>query len=204
MNIILIGAPASGKGTQAVKLAQKFNLVHISTGDLLRNIASEKSDLADEIHSFIDNGKLVPDELIIKLVKEHLNKIDQKSGILFDGFPRTVFQAQQLEKFVNIDYVVEIKVSLESVVKRICDRISCSKCGRTYHISQLKGDLCECGAKLQKRVDDTEELAKDRYQVYYNQTYPIVEYYKNFKGYHSVDGEKSVDDVFEQICGVIK
>ena len=205
MNIVLVGPPASGKGTQAKMLAQKFDLVHISTGDLLRNIATQKSKLALEIKSLIDNGQMVSDELITELLKQHLDTIDHKNGILLDGYPRTVKQAKTLNQFLKIDFVFEFTLSEQTLVDRILDRYVCSKCGKSYIMSIHKNQFCsECGAKLVQRADDTAEIAKSRYQDYIQKTYPILEIYRDLKGFHKLDAEKPILEVFDQLCEIIK
>ena len=211
MNIILIGPPASGKGTQAKRLKEEFGFIHLSTGDMLREISSKQNRLANEIKSLIDNGHFVSDELIIEVVKNKLNEIgyfsdnNSQINILFDGFPRTVFQAKALENMLNIDYIIEISVSQESVVNRVLDRASCKQCGKSFLISQTNFQVCDsCGGEIVKRKDDRKEIAEERYKEYMLKTYPIIEYFKNHKGYHKVDGENSMDYVFEQICAILK
>lgn len=205
MNIVLVGPPASGKGTQAKLLAEKFDLVHISTGDLLRNVATQKSELALQIKALIDNGNFVSDELITELLRQHLNSIDQKNGILLDGYPRTVAQAKELEKFFKIDFVFEFKLSEQTLVDRIVDRFFCPKCAKNYVMSNYKNEYCsECGTKLVQRADDTAEIASSRYQDYINKTFPILEFYKDLKGFHKLDAEKPVLEVFDQLCEIIK
>ena len=205
MNIILIGPPACGKGTQAKRLKERFGLNYISTGDLFRQIGTQNTDLAIEIKSYIDNGNFVPDELTIKLVEEHLKKLDLSKGLLLDGFPRTVFQAKKLENLVSIDYIIEISVSRQSIKKRVVDRASCSGCGKSFILSQTHLSHCdECGKEIVRRKDDTEEIAEKRYDDYLAKTYPIIEYYKNHKGYYKVDGEASIDEVTEKICEILK
>ena len=211
MNIILIGPPASGKGTQAKFLSERFGFIHLSTGDLLREISSKQSKLANEIKSLIDNGHFVSDELIIEVVKNKLNEIgyydDTKSqkSILFDGFPRTVFQAKELEKMVNIDYIIEINVSKSSIVNRVLDRGLCSKCGKSFLLSQTARKSCDvCGGEITKRKDDRKEIAEERFEEYMSKTYPIIEYFKEHKGYHKIDGEQSMDLVFQEISKLIE
>ena len=204
MNIILIGPPACGKGTQAKFLCDKFGFFHLSTGDLFREISSQNSPLANEIKSLIDNGKFVPDELTIKLVEKKLSEIDSQKGILFDGFPRTIKQAEMLEKSVKIDFVIEIKLSENSMVKRVLDRAVCENCGKSFLLSQTQSKTCDvCGGNLVQRKDDTAEIAKERYQDYIKKTYPIVDFFKIHKGYRIIDGEKSMAEVFDDICEVI-
>jgi len=203
MNIILIGPPASGKGTQAKKIKDRFNLNYLSTGDMFREISNQNTSLSNEIRSLIDKGKMVPDELTIKLVDEYLKK--STDNILFDGFPRTLYQAIELEKRLNIDYIIEIVVSRDTVSNRIIDRGVCKNCGKVFMLSQIKAKNCDyCGSEIIKRTDDTIEIANARFDDYLQKTYPIIEYYKNKKGYHKVDGKKSADEVFEQICKIIE
>ena len=207
MNIILIGPPASGKGTQAKFLSEKFGFIHLSTGDMLREISSKQTDLAKEVKSLIDNGHFVSDELIIEVVKQKLVELESQShfGILFDGFPRTLVQAKALENMAKIDFVIEIKVSKQEIVRRVLDRAVCKECGKSLLVSQLKDNHCSnCGGEILRRKDDTAEIAEMRFEDYIQKTYPIVEYFKNHKGYHIIDGEQSTDLVFEQICKVLK
>ena len=211
MNIILIGPPASGKGTQAKLLEKELKLVHISTGDLLREISSQKSKLANEIKSLIDNGHFVPDEMIIELVQNKLNEIKShpeifsQNGVLFDGFPRTVNQAQALENMTTIDYIFEITSSKASVVQRVTDRAVCKNCGKAFRVSQTNLSNCDvCGGDIVQRKDDTAEIAAARFDDYIQKTYPIVDYFKNHKGFHQVDGEKSIEEVSDQILNVVK
>ncbi|HAJ77476.1 MAG TPA: adenylate kinase [Clostridiales bacterium] len=211
MNIILIGPPASGKGTQAKLLKEKFGFIHLSTGDLLREISSKQNKLANEIKSLIDNGHFVSDELIIEVVKNKLNEIGYfdnsnfQKEILFDGFPRTVFQAKELEKMVHIDYIFEIDVSKTSIVNRVLDRGLCGICGKSFLLSQTNGKTCDvCGGEIIKRKDDRKDITEERFDEYMSKTYPIIEYFKNHKGYHKIDGEQSTDLVFKEICKLIK
>ena len=205
MNIVLVGPPASGKGTQAKLLAEKFDLVHISTGDLLRNVATQKSELALQIKALIDNGNFVSDELITELLRQHLNSIDQKNGVLLDGYPRTVAQAKELNKFFKIDFVFEFYLSEQTLVNRIIDRFYCPKCKKNYAMSDYNKEFCsECGEKLVQRADDTAEIASLRYQDYISKTFPILEFYKNVKGFHKLDAEKPVMEVFDKLCEIIK
>lgn len=205
MNIILIGPPACGKGTQAKRLKDLFGLNYISTGDLFRQITKQNSDLANEIRSYIDNGRFVPDELTLRLVDEHFKTLDMSKGLLLDGFPRTVYQAKELEKLIKIDYILEIDVSRQSIIKRVLDRAVCGGCGKGFILSQTKDLVCdECGKDIVKRKDDTAEIAVLRYDDYIQKTYPIIEYYKNHTGYHKVDGEKSIDEITQDICKILE
>ena len=206
MNIILIGPPASGKGTQAKLLKEKFGFIHLSTGDMLREISSKQTPLSNEIKSLIDNGHFVSDELIIEVVKTKLDEIKSQSnfGILFDGFPRTVFQAKALEEMTKVDYIIEIAVSRQEIVRRVLNRAVCKDCGKSLILNTLKNGCCECGGKPVQRKDDTAEIAETRFEDYMSKTYPIVEYFKNHKGYRKIDGSQSTDLVFEQICKILK
>ena len=206
MNIILIGPPASGKGTQAKLLKEKFGFIHLSTGDMLREISSKQTPLSNEIKSLIDNGHFVSDELIIEVVKNKLDEIksQQYFGILFDGFPRTVFQAKALEEMTKVDYIIEIVVSKQEIVRRVLNRAVCKDCGKSLILNTLQNGCCECGGKPVQRKDDTAEIAETRFEDYMSKTYPIVEYFKNHKGYRKIDGSQSTDLVFEQICKILK
>ncbi len=203
MNIILIGPPASGKGTQAEKLKVKFNFNYLSTGQMFREIVKQDTELSNDIKSYINVGKLVPDELTIRLVDEYLKKFDD--NILLDGFPRNLFQANELDKRINIDYIIEITASKDTIVKRIVDRGVCKNCGKNFVISKTKTNICDaCGGEIIKRADDTVEIAESRYNDYLQKTYPIINFYKDRKGYHKIDGEMSADEVFDQICKILE
>ena len=202
MNIVLIGPPACGKGTQAKKITDRFHLNYLSTGDMFRKLANQNDKLSNEIKSYIDKGFMVPDELTIKLVDKYLEK--SSGNFLLDGFPRTVYQAQELDKKISIDYIIEIVVSKDTVKKRILDRGICDSCGKSLLISKCTSNQCDCGGKIIKRADDTTEIASLRYDEYMNKTYPIIDYYKNRKSYHKIDGEKDMDEVFNQICKIIE
>ncbi len=203
MNIILIGPPASGKGTQAKKLKVRFNLNYLSTGQMFREIANQDTDLSKEIKSLIENGNIVADDITLQIVDKYLKKSTDNN--LFDGFPRTLYQAKELEKRLSIDYIIEIAVSRDTVSKRIADRAICKNCGKGFILSEITTKICDnCGSEIVKRADDTIEIANARFDDYLQKTYPIIEYYKNKKGYHKVDGEQSADEVFEQICKIIE
>lgn len=200
MNLIFIGPQGSGKGTQAKKVAEKFGLCHISTGDLLR---ATTGDLRAEVDSYIDGGNLVPDELIIKILEKRLKDADCEKGFILDGFPRNVSQAEKLEEIVDIDKVVEIALSDETAVKRILGRRNCGKCGAIFNVYTFRPkveDVCdECGGELFSRVDDTEEALRERLRVYHEETEPVLERYTSVK----IDGEKSVEACFEDVLGVL-
>ncbi|MDE6967997.1 MAG: adenylate kinase [Clostridia bacterium] len=203
MKLILLGAPGAGKGTQATRISDKYNWPHISTGDILRKNIKENTELGKEAKSYIDAGLLVPDEVVINIVKDRLAQADCKNGYILDGFPRTVAQAEALDKVAEIDAVINIAVDSSLIVNRITGRRMCA-CGESYHISMGIGETCpKCGAKLYQRDDDKEETVKARMQVYENQTAPLIDYY-NAKGLViDVDGSKPLNEVFEQISKVI-
>lgn len=200
MKIILLGAPGAGKGTQADKLVEKYGFPHISTGDIFRKNIKERTDIGLLAKSYIDAGKLVPDEVTIKIVENRLKESDCENGFLLDGFPRTVEQAKALDEITDVDYVVNIDVPFEKLLKRITGRRVCPKCSSSYHVDFLNGEeTCKCGEKLIQRADDNEETVKQRISVYENQTAPLVEYYGKTGKLLTVNGHKSVDEVFEEI-----
>ena len=194
MNIILLGAPGAGKGTQASKIAEKYGLVHISTGDIFRANIKGGTPIGKIAKSYIDAGKLVPDEVTCEIVKDRLGNKDVAAGYMLDGFPRNLFQAEELEKFANIDLCLNIDVDKDLLMDRICGRRVCS-CGESYHVSTLGGrTTCQkCGKPLFRRDDDNPETVKSRLDTYEEQTAPLIEYYKK-------QGKGSPDEVFAQIC----
>lgn len=203
MNIILLGAPGAGKGTQATRISDKYNLPHISTGDILRKNIKEGTELGKAAKSFIDKGLLVPDGVVINIVKDRLQEDDCTNGYILDGFPRTVDQAIALSEFAKIDAVFNIVVPEELIMSRITGRRMCS-CGESYHVSWGIGDTCtKCGAKLYQRDDDKEETVKARIEVYEKQTTPLIEYYAAGGKIIDVDGSQPLEDVYGKICRVI-
>ena len=200
MKIILLGAPGAGKGTQADKLVEKYGFPHISTGDIFRKNIKERTEIGLLAKSYIDAGKLVPDEVTIKIVENRLKESDCANGFLLDGFPRTVEQAKALDEITDVDYVVNIDVPFEKLSKRITGRRVCPKCSSSYHVDFLNGeDTCKCGEKLVQRADDNEETVKQRISVYEKQTAPLVEYYGKTGKLVTVNGHKGVDEVFDEI-----
>ncbi len=203
MKLILLGAPGAGKGTQATRISDKYGLPHISTGDILRKNIKEGTELGIEAKSYIDAGQLVPDEVVINIVKDRLQQADCKKGYILDGFPRTVAQAEALDKVAEIDAVINFAVDPALIVDRITGRRMCA-CGESYHISMGIGETCpKCGSKLYQRDDDKEETVKARMQVYENQTAPLIDYYTAKDLVIDVDGGKPLNEVFEQISKVI-
>ena len=201
MNIVLLGAPGAGKGTQAVRLAEKYSVPHISTGDIFRSNIKEGTPIGLVAKSYIDKGQLVPDEVTVQIVKERLEKDDCKNGYLLDGFPRTVAQAKALDEFSEVEKVVNIDVPLTKLLKRITGRRVCSKCGESYHIDYLDGKTSckKCEGDLIQRADANEERVASRLDVYTKQTAPLVEYYDGKGVLVTIDGDGNIDDVFDAI-----
>lgn len=201
MKIVLLGAPGAGKGTQSVRLAERYKVPHISTGDIFRKNIKERTPIGVEAKSYIDKGQLVPDEVTIRIVKDRLQEKDCENGYLLDGFPRNVFQAKALDDFSEVDKVVNIDVPLHKLMSRITGRRVCGKCGESYHIDYLDGktECGKCGGNLTQRADDNEETVKSRLDVYVGQTAPLTEYYKERGVLVDVDGDGTMDEVFETI-----
>ena len=196
-----MGAPGAGKGTQAVRLAKRYNIPHISTGDIFRSNIKERTPIGIVAKSYIDKGQLVPDEVTIQIVKERLEKDDCKNGYLLDGFPRTVSQAEALDGFSEIDSVVNIDVPLHKLMRRITGRRVCGKCGESYHIDYLDGSTScrKCDGELIQRADDNEETVGKRLEVYEKQTAPLIDHYKSKGKLIEVDGDGDIDSVFAAI-----
>ena len=203
MYLVFLGAPGAGKGTQATRICEKYNIPHISTGDILRANIKEGTPLGVEAKKFIDKGLLVPDEVVIGLVKQRLGEKDCEKGFLLDGFPRTLEQAKALNEFAKISNAINICVDENLVVDRIAGRRMC-KCGESYHISWYDKDTCaKCGSKLYQRDDDKEETVKARLEVYKKQTAPLIEYYKQMGVLSDVDGAQEMNKVFEDIVRIL-
>ncbi len=205
MNIVLLGAPGAGKGTQAVRIAEKYGLVHISTGDIFRANIKDNTPIGQVAKSYIDAGKLVPDEVTCEIVRQRLEKKDVSAGYVLDGFPRNLIQAHELDKFANIDVCLNIDVDEALLLDRICGRRVCS-CGASYHISTLNGeDTCaKCGGKLYARGDDNPETVKARLATYNIQTAPLISYYGAQNKLKTVMcGTRTPDEVFAAVCGLL-
>lgn len=202
-NLVFLGAPGAGKGTQAKRISEKYGIPHISTGDILRANIKAGTELGKLAKSYIDKGALVPDEVIIKVMESRLAEADCKNGYLLDGFPRTIEQAKALDKITDVTLAVNIVVDNDAVVARIAGRRMCV-CGESYHVSAHPSDVCDkCGAKLYQRDDDKEETVKSRLEVYEKQTAPLIEYYSAKGLLRDVDGMKDVADVTSEIVKVI-
>lgn len=205
MNLVFMGPPGAGKGTQAARIIQKLGIPQISTGDILRKAIREESEIGKQAKSYVERGLLVPDEVVIAIVRERISEPDCANGYLLDGFPRTVEQAEQLATFATIDAAVNLDVAREHLLHRLGGRFFCPKCNATPHISNL-GDsrVCpRCGAPLIQRDDDKPEAIERRLVVYENQTKPLIEYYENNGLLRNVDGAMDVDAVTAEICRVL-
>ena len=205
MNIILLGAPGAGKGTQASKIKEKYGILHISTGDIFRANIKGGTEIGKLAKSYIDAGKLVPDSVTCDIVKDRLTWDDAQNGYMLDGFPRNLYQAQELDKFAKIDLCLNINVDEALLMDRICGRRVCA-CGESYHVSTLNGatKCAKCGGELYQRPDDNPETVKARLDTYNSQTAPLIDYYKKQGKLKSVtSGAGSPDDVFVHICKIL-
>ncbi len=213
MYILLMGPPGAGKGTQAALLVEKFSIPHISTGDMFRAAVKEGTELGREAKKYMDAGELVPDEVTIGIVKEGLSKPNCKEGFILDGFPRTLEQAEALDKTlddmgIKLTRVVNIFVPAEELVSRITGRRICKSCGATYHIaynpSAQPGKCDKCNGELYQRNDDQEDTVKNRLDVYRAQTEPLIQYYKQQNVYSEIDGRQDIDKVFADVVTGIR
>ena len=203
MKMILLGAPGAGKGTQASEICKKYGIPHISTGDMFRENMSKNTELGKLAKTYIDNGKLVPDEVTLAMVKDRLEREDCQNGFLLDGFPRTIQQADGLKEIAELDCVLNIDVDVDLLLDRITGRRVCPACHGTFHISNLQDELCPlCKTELVQRADDNEETVKARIDVYNAQTKPLIAYYG--ESVKSVDGNQPADKVFESIVKVLE
>jgi len=212
MNIMLFGAPGVGKGTQAKLITNKYNIPQISTGDILRAAVAEQTPMGLEAKKFMDEGKLVPDETIIGIIKERLSKGDCKKGFILDGFPRTLLQAEALDTLMNemeikLDKVISLSVPNEVIIERITGREVCKDCGASFHVKfnpSEKEDTCDlCNGQLIVRKDDNRETVEKRLKEYNEQTAPLFNYYKNKKILEEIDGNKPVDTITKEIFNLL-
>ena len=201
MNVIFLGPPGAGKGTQAVRVCERLGIPQISTGDILRRAIKEQTPTGLAAKAYIDRGELVPDSVVIDIVRERLDHDDCKGGYLLDGFPRTVHQAEALETFAKIDAVIDIDVSDEKLIERLSGRRVCLSCGGTYHVSRLNGSTtCEkCGQELIQRADDKAETVLSRLTVYHAQTAPLIDFYTQRGLLRAVDGAQPMDECYAAI-----
>ncbi|MBA2876742.1 adenylate kinase [Thermaerobacillus caldiproteolyticus] len=212
MNLVLMGLPGAGKGTQAEKIVEKYGIPHISTGDMFRAAIKEGTPLGLEAKAYMDRGDLVPDEVTIGIVRERLSKDDCQKGFLLDGFPRTVAQAEALETLLaelnrSIDYVIHIQVDKDILMERLTGRRICKSCGATYHLlfnPPAQPGVCDkCGGELYQRADDNEETVANRLEVNLKQTQPLIDFYEE-KGYlRHINGQQDIEKVFADICELL-
>lgn len=204
-NIILLGAPGAGKGTQATMIAEEFKVPHISTGDILRRNMKEGTPLGLKAKAFVESGGLVPDEVVIGLVEDRLSQEDCKNGYILDGFPRTIAQAEALDKVARIDLAINIDVPFETIIDRLGGRRVCV-CGETYHVSMLNGETtCKrCGKELFIRDDDKPETVKNRLKVYSDQTQPLIDYYRSQNKVVDIKANGTKEEIFADIKKVLE
>lgn len=212
MNIIMLGVPGAGKGTISKELHEKYNLPHISTGDIFRENIKNNTELGKLAKSYIDTGKLVPDEVTINIVVDRLKKEDCNKGFILDGFPRNLVQADGLKNALNadnknIDAVILVDGDVDKIIKRLSGRRVCEKCGTPYHIETLKpkvDGICDvCGGNIIQRKDDNEEVILDRINVYNDQTKPLIDYYKKDDLLKVVNGLAKIDEVVKQVEDIL-
>lgn len=212
MKIIMLGAPGAGKGTQAKKIAEKYQIPHISTGDIFRANIKGGTELGMKAKTFMDQGMLVPDEITIGMLMDRIGQEDCVNGYVLDGFPRTIPQAESLTKALaergeKVDYAINVDVPDENIINRMSGRRACLGCGATYHIKYnppVKEGICNtCGQELVLRDDDKPETVKKRLDVYHQQTQPLIDYYKNAEVLAEVDGTQPMDTVFQGIVEIL-
>ncbi len=212
MKIIMLGAPGAGKGTQAKRIAEKYTIPHISTGDIFRANIKNGTDLGRKAKEYMDQGLLVPDELTCDLVMDRIQQDDCKNGFVLDGFPRTIPQAEALDAALSkigqkMDYAIDVDVPDENIVNRMGGRRACLSCGATYHIefnpTKAEGICDACGAQTVLRDDDKPETVQKRLTVYHDQTQPLIDYYKKQDILKSVDGTQPMEAVFNAIIGIL-
>lgn len=212
MKIVMLGAPGAGKGTQAQKIAEKYDIPHISTGDIFRSNIKAGTELGKKAKSFIDQGLLVPDEVTIGMLLDRIHESDCQNGYILDGFPRTIPQAESLTEALAksgeaIDFALNVNVPDVNIVNRMAGRRACLKCGATYHIqfaAPKKEGICDkCGSELVLRDDDKPETVQKRLEVYHEQTHPLIDYYEKKGVLHTVDGTQTMETVFKNITDIL-
>ena len=212
LKIIMLGAPGAGKGTQAKKIAAKYSIPHISTGDIFRANIKNNTELGQKAKTYMDKGELVPDELVVDLIMDRFKEPDCANGYVLDGFPRTIPQAEALDKALNaqnesVDYAINVEVPDENIINRMSGRRACVGCGATYLIqfnpTKVEGVCDVCGEKLILRDDDKPETVKNRLSVYHEQTQPLIDYYAKKNILAEVDGTKDMEDVFNAIVEIL-
>ena len=212
MKIIMLGAPGAGKGTQAKQIADKYTIPHISTGDIFRANIKEGTELGKKAKTYMDQGLLVPDELVCELVVDRIQQDDCENGFVLDGFPRTIPQAEALTAALekigsSMDYAIDVDVPDENIITRMSGRRACLNCGATYHIinipTKVEGICDRCGNEVVLRDDDKAETVRKRLEVYHEQTQPLIDYYKNQGILRTVDGTQPMDQVFDAIVEIL-
>ena len=212
MKLVLLGPPGSGKGTQAKRLAEKYGLPHVSSGDILRAGLREEGYLDRETREIVRSGRLVPDRIAVEIVKKRLGEEDCGKGFILDGFPRTLSQAESLNGFLQesdiaIDRVLYLELSVEEAVKRLSGRRTCPRCGATFHLvfhpPHTLGLCDQCGAKLFQREDDKEVTVRERMKTYEKETFPLIEYYQSCGLLAKINANRSIEEVFEDLCKVL-
>ncbi|MGM0507902.1 MAG: adenylate kinase [Fusobacteriota bacterium] len=213
MNLILLGGPGAGKGTQAKKIISQYDIPQISTGDILRQAVKDETAMGMEAKKYMDDGKLVPDDVIVGIIEDRLSKDDCKKGFILDGFPRTIPQAESLNRVLEdlekeLTAVISFEVSDEELVSRLTGRRVCKECGTSYHVKfnppEKEGVCDECGGQLITRKDDNKETAKNRIEVYKKQTSPLINYYKKENKLYEVNGERGIEKITEEIFDILE
>ena len=207
-SIVLFGPPGAGKGTQAARITETTNLPQVSTGDMLRAAVKAGTPTGLEAKKFMEAGKLVPDSVIIDLIKDRIQLPDAVNGVMFDGFPRTIPQAEALEKITKVTHVIAIDVPDDRIVERICGRYSCADCGNVYHDTfnpTKQPGICDnCGSNsMKRRADDNEETVMSRLSAYHNQTSPLADWYAERGIFHKIDGDREIDIISQNILSVL-
>jgi len=212
MHIILLGAPGVGKGTLAKMIARKFDIPHLSTGDILRDNVNKKTYVGNQAKEYMDNGKLVPDDIMIQMVKGRVLEEDCETGFILDGFPRTIKQAEALKLIfdklnVTIDAILNLKASQEIIIERLSGRRTCKNCGAIYHIKNIPSkveDKCDkCADRLYQRDDDKKDIVKERLMVYKTQTKKLILYYKKQDSFCEIDANKKAGEMFVEVCNCL-
>ncbi len=213
MKIVMLGAPGAGKGTQAKRLASKYGIPHISTGDIFRANIKNGTELGKKAKVYMDQGLLVPDELVVDLVIDRFKEPDCEKGYVLDGFPRTIPQAKVLDEALaknkdGLEFAIDVDVADENIVRRMSGRRACVGCGATYHVVTIppkKEGICDtCGAELILRDDDKPETVEKRLKVYHEQTQPLIDYYQGKGILRSVDGARDMDEIFDEIVAIVE